>query len=193
MWNWERSWAGGQAGTAVREQHPCWTWGAWLPPSFPDFSPPNGGLTCPVWLMTHSIVVRIKWKKMWKCFKMQSLSGTFEKNTFLWLSCHNYSGKKKQNQTISREKCNVIKPQNQFRKKNVENCLNHKQSMFHMYFHFQNITLSFFFHAMTLPTVTHYLKSVQNLENNWTRMSGRLGFSLVIIKPCSCSAEWPGP
>lgn len=34
--------------------------------------------------------------------------------------------------------------------------------------------------------------SVQNLEDTCTRMSGRVGFSLVIINPCRGSAEWPG-
>lgn len=64
--------------------------------------------------------------------------------------------------------------------------------MLHMYFHFQNITLSFFFFAITFPTVIHYLMSIHNLEDNWTRISGQVGFSLVIIELCRWSDEWPG-
>lgn len=83
---------------------------------------------------------------------------------------------------------------NKMRKKNVENFLNHKQSVFCMYFHFQNITVSFFFHAVALSTVTHYLMSIQSLDNTWTRITGQLFFflpPLVIIKLCRYSAEWP--
>ena len=79
---------------------------------------------------------------------------------------------------------------NKIRKKNVENFLNRKQSVFCIYFHFQNITVSFFFHAVALSTVTHYLMSIQSLDNTWTRIMG-LFFLLVIIKLCRYSAKWP--
>lgn len=43
----------------------------------------------------------------------------------------------------------------------------------------------------TLPTVTHYLMSNQNLKDTRTRVSGWAGFSLVIINLWRGSAEWP--
>lgn len=108
MQGWRRSRVCRQSGTAVsvlasgaQVRSPVAGVGALHSPTFLVFFPSqSGNSACPPW----PTAVRIEWDKMGRRYKMQGISGTFEKNTSLWLSWRKYFGKNQQHQAVTREK-----------------------------------------------------------------------------------------